>query len=211
MMNDLSALDGARLAQGFMSVAATLALNERGVTVLDPFSTLVSEAAELATGVILWPGTIAQVIAGGRIEIGAGTVLLSGSRIVARGGSVTIGKGVEIGEEGGFTIKADAPEIAITIGDGARLLGGGSLALENYIGRGAQVLGPIRMQQCHLDDGGAYLEPDPDLRGGVLKGSGVARGITIAQGHVIQAFGLFSDAPVRSQSFFHPKRTDGAR
>lgn len=141
MMNDFSALDGVRLAQGFMSVVSTLALNERGVTVLDPFSTLVSETAELGNGVILWPGTIAQVISGGRLEIGVGTVLFSGTTIVARGGSVTIGKGVEIGEEGGFTITADAPEIAITIGDGARLLGGGALALANCIGRGAQVLG----------------------------------------------------------------------
>ncbi len=38
----------------------------------------------------------------------------------------------------------------------------------------------------------------------MLKGSGVARGITLAQGLVIQAFGLFADAPVRQQSFFHP-------
>jgi hypothetical protein len=44
MMKDLSMLDNVRLAQSFMSVEAMLALNERGVTVLDPFSTLVSEA-----------------------------------------------------------------------------------------------------------------------------------------------------------------------
>jgi len=44
MMQDLSMLDNVRLAQSFMSAEAMLALNERGVTVLDPFSTLVSEA-----------------------------------------------------------------------------------------------------------------------------------------------------------------------
>jgi len=120
------------------------------------------------------------------------------------GGMVTVAAEAEIGEEGGFTIKAGAGEI-VEIGDGARLLGGGSLTLSNRIGRGAQILGPIRCQNCTLGDGGTYRDPEPDERGGVLKGSGVARNIDIPQGHVIQAFGLFAEAPVRHQSYFHPK------
>jgi hypothetical protein len=40
---------------------------------------------------------------------------------------------------------------------------------------------------------------------GVLKGSGVARGITVPRGHVIQALGLIDAAPMRPQSFFHPR------
>jgi hypothetical protein len=117
---------------------------------------------------------------------------------------VTIGSGAEIGEEGGFTIKAEAQSV-IGIGIGARLLGGGSLTLSNAIGNGAQILGSIRCQNCRLGDGGTYHEPDADLRGGVLKGSGVARDLDVPQGHVIQAFGLFAEAPLRRQTFFHPK------
>jgi hypothetical protein len=84
------------------------------------------------------------------------------------------------------------------------LLGGGSLALANTIGDGAQILGPIRCQNCTLGAGGSYRHPVPDERGAVLKGSGMARGVTLAQGLVIQAFGLFGDAAIRQQSFFHP-------
>jgi len=203
----IAEVDRVRRANGFIGLAATTALAARGVTVFDPFSTLVSADAVLDPGIILWPNVVVQVLQGGALRIAAGTVLFPGTRIVAQGGHVAIGREVEIGAEGGFTITADAPGIAITVGDGARLVGGGSLALANTIGRGAQVLGPIRMQNCRLGDGGSYREPDPDRRGGVLKGSGVARGIDVPRGHVIQAFGLFSEAPLRRQSHFHPKTT----
>lgn len=207
MQTIISEVDRVRRAHGFIGITATTALAARGVTVFDPFSTLVSADAVLDPGIVLWPNVVVQVLQGGSLRIAAGTVLFSGTRIVARGGHVTIGREVEIGEEGGFTIRADAPDIAIAIGDGARLVGGGSLALANTIGRGAQVLGPIGLQNCRLGDGGSYREPDPDLRGGVLKGSGIARGIDVPRGHVIQAFGLFNEAPLRRQSHFHPKTT----
>jgi carbonic anhydrase/acetyltransferase-like protein (isoleucine patch superfamily) len=196
--------DAARERFGFLSEAETIALSRLGVMLLDPGSVLVSGDVRLAEDVVLWPNVILQISAGGRITIGPGTNLFPGTRIVASGGSVTVGAGAEIGEEGGFTLKAGAAE-TIDIGDGARLLGGGSLTLSNRIGRGAQILGPIRCQNCLLGDGGTYRDPEPDARGGVLKGSGVARGIEVPQGHVIQAFGLFAEAVMRRQSYFHPK------
>ena len=90
--------------------------------------------------------------------------------------------------------------------DNRLLLGGGSAVLNNVIGRGAQVLGPIRMQECRLEDGGSHVEPDPDRRGGVLKGAGVARGLSVPRGGVIQAFGTFEAGALRRQVEFHPKR-----
>lgn len=201
-----SDVDAIRLQQGFLSLAATAALIGRGVAVLDPHSTLVAEGVDLEAGVVLWPGVTLQRLDGGNLSVGAGTVLHSGTRILARGGTVALGQRVEIGEEGGFTIKADKPGVVIDIGDEARLLGGGSAMLGNSIGRGAQVLGPIRMQECRLDAGGSHAEPDPDRRGGVLKGTGVARGLQIPQGGGIQAFGVFDAALLRRQVEFHPKR-----
>jgi carbonic anhydrase/acetyltransferase-like protein (isoleucine patch superfamily) len=196
--------DAARERLGFLSEAGIIALSRLGIMVPDPGSVLVSGDVRLAEDVVLWPNVILQISAGGRITIGPGTNLFPGTRIVASGGSVTVGAGAEIGEEGGFTLKAGAGE-TIEIGDGARLLGGGSLTLSNRIGRGAQILGPVRCQNCLLGDGGTYRDPEPDARGGVLKGSGVARGIEVPQGHVIQAFGLFAEAVMRRQSYFHPK------
>lgn len=202
----MSEVDHARKQQGFLSVAATAALTGRGATILDPHSTLVSEGVDLGAGVVVWPGVVLQISEKGELSVGAGTVLYSGTRIVARGGRVVIGQRVEIGEEGGFTIKADKPGVVISIGNEARLLGGGSAMLDNTIGRGAQVLGPIRMQACRLEAGGSHADPDPDLRGGVLKGAGVARGLHVPQGGVIQAFGVFDAALLRRQVEFHPKR-----
>lgn len=196
--------DAARLQLGFLSLEATVALASRDILIPDPASVLVSPSAKLGKGVILWPGVIVECSSVSDLSIGDGTALLPGTRIVASNGTVMIGHDVEIGEEGGFTIKAESGAV-IEIGDGARLLGGGSLTMANRIGRGAQILGPIRCRNCRLGDGGDYRHPEPDERGGVLKGSGVAHDIHVEQGHVIQAFGLFSEGIVRRQSYFHPK------
>ena len=190
--------DKARSALGFLTEAETEGLTFRGVVIPCPHATLVSPGVDLGSGVVLWPGAILQIAAGGSISLGEGAILYPGTRIVATGGAVAVGADAEIGEEGGFTIKAIAEEI--TIGREARLLGGGSLTLSNRIGDGAQILGPIRCQNCTLGAGGSHRHPVADERGAVLKGVGVARGITLSQGLVIQAFGLFADAPVRQQS-----------
>ncbi|MGO4527336.1 hypothetical protein AB4097_21080 [Microvirga sp. 2MCAF35] len=194
----------ARRRLGFLSLEETAALGHRGILLPDPGSVMVSPGVQLEEDVVLWPNVILQASSNGHIAIGRGTNLFPGTRIVASSGSVMIGAGAEIGEEGGFMIKAGVGE-TIGIGDGARLLGGGSLSLSNRIGHGAQIVGPIRCQNCTLGDGGTYRDPEPDERGGVLKGSGVARGLKVPQGHVIQAFGLFAEAVMRRQSYFHPK------
>ena len=201
----IASANRARVSAGFMSVEETADLAGSGVLVLDAFSTLVSRGAVLGEGIVLWPGTTVQTLESGSVSVGSRTILFPGTRIVARRGRVTIGEAAEIGEEGGFTINADKPDDLIEVGGGARLLGGGSLTSSNYIGRGAQILGPIRARNCRLADGGTYSEPDPDRRGGVLKGSGLARDLEVPTGCVIQAFGLFSDAPMRRQTYFHPK------
>ncbi|MET0428575.1 MAG: hypothetical protein ABW026_08755 [Microvirga sp.] len=186
-----------------MTADETEALAERDILVPDPNSVLVSRHVELGAGAVLWPGTILRVTAG-RLAIGEGTQCYPGTRVEVTGGSVSIGSEAEIGEEGGFTIKADGGSV-IAIGDGARILGGGSLSGSNRIGAGGQILGAIRCRDCHLGDGGHYREPDPGLRGGVLKGFGVARGLEVPTGHVIQGFGDFATALLRHQTYFHPE------
>ena len=200
----LLSTDAIRRSMGFLTQMETLQLAAAGVLIPDPGSVLISPGVRVAAGSTLWPNTILQATEGGSIAVGAGTVLFPATRMVAAGGRIAIGAGAEIGEEGGFTIKAEGTAL-IAVGDGARLLGGGSLVGPNRIGRGAQILGPIRCQTCTLGDGGTYRDPEPDERGGVLKGSGVARGIDVPRGHVIQAFGLFAEGILRRQSYFHPE------
>jgi len=196
--------DSARRRLGFLTFDEAAALAERGVILLDAGSTLISTGVRLESDVILWPNTILHCLEGGVVAVGQGAILHPGARALAAGGRIEIGAGAEIGEEGGFTIKAEGSSV-ISIGRSARLLGGGSLTDANTVGAGAQILGPIRCRNCRLGDGGSHREPDPDLRGGVLKGSGVARGLDVPQGFVVQSFGLFSEAPLRRQTDFHPK------
>ena len=198
-------VDDTRRALNFRSIQETIGLRQSGVIVVDPHSTLISPTVDIGEQTIIWPSVTIQCLGdNGTISIASETILYGGTRIVVSdGGAIEIGASVEIGEEGGFTLKADAGAI-ITIGDGARLLGGGSLTSSNDVGPGGQILGPIRAQDCVLHGGGTHRDPDPDRRGAVLKGCGVARSVTLAQGEVIQAFGIFAEAKVRRQTFFHP-------
>lgn len=199
------AIDLARQKHGFMSLAETAALMQQRISVLDPHSTLIAVSAVLEPGVVLWSGTAIEADATATVTLGSGTVLFPGTRIIARSGRIEIGRDVEIGEDGGFTLRADRKDITISIGDAVRLMGGSSLALNNRIGRGAQIIGAIRAQNCRLGDGGSFRDPEPDSRSGVLKGHGVAGDIDVPQGYVIEAFSLFADVPLRWQSFFHPR------
>ena len=172
------AADQARLALGFLSIAATVALAAREIIICDPYSTMIGPNVRFGTGIILWPH-----------------VVLSGA--------VIIGDGVEIGADGGFSVFGDRGTICI--GADARLSGGGTLSRDNDIGAGAQILGAIQVRDCRLEAGSSWRGVDPDQRGGVLKGAGVAHGLHVPRGQVIQAFGLFAEARLCPQSAFHPK------
>lgn len=210
MPDFIERIDDIRKAQGFLTVEHTLQLCEQGVTIMDLFSTLISDRAVLSPGAFFWPNVTITVGEGGQVSIGPGTVLHSGVRIDAISGSVRIGAGGDIGQEGGFTLITAGSDDVVNIGDGVRLNGGGLIAFRADIGDGAQVLGAIRVQNCRLGGGGSFREPDPDRRGAVLKGCGVARELDVPTGMVIQAFGIFAEAPVRWQSHFHPKAADGS-
>lgn len=204
MIDHIRRIDETRSVHGFLTVEETILLSERGVTMMDPFSTLVSRQIRLTAGIFIWPNVTILTGENGRISIGSGTVLHSGVRMEANAGSIHVGADCDIGQDGGFTLVAAGNDDVITVGNGARLNGGGSIAVKAEIGDGAQVLGPIRVQYCRLGAGGSHKEPDPTRRGGVLKGAGVARNLDIPTGMVIQAFGVFAEAPLRPQSHFHP-------
>ena len=101
-------------------------------------------------------------------------------------------------------VTADGPTAHVDVGDRARLMNGPELVGASVVGAGAQIIGPIRAQSVRLGAGGDHREPDPDLRGGVLKGVGLARGIRVGRGEVVNGLGSFADAPVERQRAYHP-------
>ena len=171
-----------RARLGLLSLADVEALTEQDILIPSPSAVLISAGVAIGAGTILWPGA---------------------TLLADRPADLTIGEDCEIGTEGGFWLDARSGK-PIRIGKGARLLGGGACEGPCEIGDGAQILGAIRCRDCRLEGGGSWRHPDPDKRGAVLKGNGVARNIELGRGEVIQAFGLFAEAPIRRQMEFHP-------
>jgi hypothetical protein len=91
------------------------------------------------------------------------------------------------------------------IGDEGRYLGGAAVYGETDLGSGSQLLGLITVENCRLAPGASFRDPDPDRRGALLKGQGVARDIELAAGQVILGSGIFRVEDARPQSDFHPK------
>lgn len=197
-------VDAVRSSQGFLTIAETLALRETDNVILDPYSTLISKSVRIGRGNVLYPNTILQQVGDSTITVGNNNTFYPQTLILASAGSVTIGDGNEFGAAG-CTIKATMPEAAITIGNDGRYCDGVSIMGKTSLGNGSQVLGNITVQGCTLAEGGNFTEPDPDKRASVLKGFGLARGISLEVGQVVNGAGNFADAPVEWQRAYHPK------
>jgi hypothetical protein len=83
------------------------------------------------------------------------------------------------------SVKALGSEGVITIGDHGRYVQGAQIVGCNTLGSGSQVLGPIVVQGRALGASESYGHRDPDLRGAILKGAGLARDLVVGQGEVI--------------------------
>ena len=194
-----------RRARGLMTIDEIGDLVARGNVVFDPFSTLVAVAARIGTGNVFHPCVTVECAAGGELVIGDGNVFHANSTLVAETGPVTIGSFNQFGE-GGFIAKANRAGAAIRIGDHGRYLGGVSVHGACRFDDGSQILGAIAVDDCRLDGGGSHRHPDPDQRAGLLKGSGVARGLVVRVGHVIVGNGAFRQADEEPQRNHHPRR-----
>jgi hypothetical protein len=169
--------------------------------VFDPASTLISRSVGIAPGNVFYPGIVIEAGPDARIVIGEGNVFWPGTTIVARSGCIAVGARNEFGP-GGVTLILDAGEISI--GDDGRFREGAVILAGCRLGSGAQVLGPIQVQDCVLEPGGSHRDAAVDLRGGVLKGTGRARSLRVGRGEVILGEGRFDAKNLRGQSYFHP-------
>ncbi|HEY1488045.1 MAG TPA: hypothetical protein VGF84_18200 [Micromonosporaceae bacterium] len=168
----------------------------------DPHSLILSDRVRLGDGNVFYPNVVIECDDDSTCEIGSGNVFWPGTLIlVGGGGTVSIGDGNTIGQ-GGAQIKAHGA--VVRIGSRTRIVNAAEILGPTTIGDGGQVLGPISVRFAELAGGGDFTEPDPDLRGAVLKGFGTARHITLGPGEVIAGSGDFRTAPVERQSSYHP-------
>ncbi len=195
-------LDLLRRNAGFLDFRAMLELYARGISVFDPFSTLISVRVVLGRNNVFYPQTIIEVGPGGLMEIGEGNVFWPGTILRASGGRISIGEGCEFGPGG--AILAAGPGETIEIGDRCRLNSGAAVQGRNSIGTGAQVLGALSLRNCVLEAGEDHRFPDPDLRGGVLKGSGFAANLSIGRGEVVNGRNELLQSMAERQRRYHP-------
>jgi hypothetical protein len=202
---DYEKIDLVRRHSGFLTIAETIKLIDTNNQIFDPFSVLIGSEIEIGIGNIFYPGTTLLSVTGHTISIGDRNIFYSGCLLEATHGEIRIGDDNQFGE-GGFTAKANRSGSHIQIGNSGRFLNNPSVFGETTLGDGTQILGRIQVDSCRLDSGGGHNEPDPDKRGGLLKGSGVARNLHVPIGHVISAQGDFADGRLLPQLHFHPKR-----
>ena len=196
--------DEHRAALGFLTVGETEALADHGVRVLDPFSTLISAGVAIGRGTVVYPGVIIQRDAVSALTLGATNTLFPGCLLLAgHGGAIAIGSDCELGP-GSVQITADTPDSEIQLGDRVRLRDGCELSGRSHLGRGSQILGAISARSVTLGAGlGGYDWPEVDQRGACLKGTGIARDLTLDRGEVASRRPSFADAPIERQAAHH--------
>jgi hypothetical protein len=201
----LATVDAQRTARGFMTISEVLALaGEAHNTILDPFSILVSRTAKLGQGNVVYPNVIIEANQGGKISIGDGNIFFPGTLLLAAGGRIEVGDENQFGD-GGVRVKTHLADSLIEIGSRGRYMSGAEISGTCHLGSGTQVLGAISVQNCRLGAGDSFKDPNPETRGGVLKGFGIARNLTVLQGQVINGQGTFEQNRIQQQIVYHPK------
>lgn len=172
-------------------------------TIFDPNSVLISEGVRIGVGNIFYPNVTIEQQGDGRIVLSDNNVLHSGTYFLCAVGVVRVGDGNTFGPSG-VIMQSNAPGSSIIIGDEGRY-NRAEIMGRTTLGSGSQVLGLITVQDCILAAGGNFKESDPDQRAAVLKGFGLARGITLETGRVMNGAGDFSQATAQWQHEYHPK------
>lgn len=196
----LEVLNHQRRILGFLTIEELLETNN---TVYDPFSTLISRSITLGQGNIFYPSVVLQSLEQGNISIGHNNTFTPNCFFYASG-KIVIGNQNLFGD-GGVTARVNAGEV-LTFGNYGRYINTPAFTGNNSLGDGSQVIGPIRVQSCVLGAGGDFAHSEADKRGAVLKGYGLARGLHLQRGQVIDGRGTFDINDMKFQSFFHPKK-----
>ncbi len=194
-----------RVALGFLTVAEIDELAESGVMVLDPYSTLISKSVEIGVGTTIYPGVVIQQEKGSLLRLGTRNILYPGCFLqAAKGGRLIVGDSCELGP-GGVQIKANLSSSNIVIGNGVRLLNGAEVTGMSELGDGTQIIGQVSAQSVRLGGGlGGYEWPEVSERGALLKGTGLARDISLERGEVMSCQPSFAAAEIELQTCYHP-------
>lgn len=200
----LERISALRQSRGFLTPEELLALSTRGNVIHDPFSTLISSRVRLGAGNVIYPNVVIECGDLGVIVIGDDNVMFPGTLVIAEAGTIEIGNANQFGEQG-VSIRAVSSSDRITIGDQGRYLNGVQILGSCELGSGSQLLSrPLVVQDCILEEGGSWRSDDPDARAGVIKGTGIVRGLKVARGEVVNGQKVLTREHVERQVLHHP-------
>jgi len=182
-----------------MSIDQVYDLAQNNV-IYDVFSILISTKVIIGKGNTFYPNVVLECI-NGVSTIGNNNKFYNGTTIRIVQSELEIGDRNEIGENG---ISITTTKGKTIIRNGCRLRNNAQIMDNCCIGNGAQVLGNIKMSNCILEDGEAYTYKDPNKRGGVLKGYGIANSLKIGTGEVINGNGIMTNEMIERQEKYHP-------
>jgi len=206
-------LDAQRAAHGFLTVSEVVALRASGNVILDPFSTLIGRSVEVGRDNFFYSQVVLEVHPGGVLSIGDGNRFYPQTFLCAEQGQLTVGHGNTFGG-GGVTCKTVAAGETLVIEDGGRYQHGACLVGTNDLGAGSQVLGALTVQRCTLGAGEGFAHPDPDARGGVLKGAGTARGLRARSSAAVSCWSRPTSSgrrPIPRRGKLEPQSLNGYR
>lgn len=196
-------IDSLRKQKDFLSVEEVLLLAERN-SILDPFSLLISRDVSIGEENNFYPNVVVENQKG-TIKIGNENNFYPGTVLSTVKGAIQIGNSNIFGP--GFVNILAQEDSRIEIRSNGRYVNGINIIGNCMFGDGSQVLGGvITVQDSELANGESFFFENPDERGAVLKGMGLAKGIRLKKGEVIQGFGVFDQQQRTMQSSYHPPR-----
>lgn len=196
-------VDKQRKQLGFLTIEETLELARQGNVILDPWALLISRNARLGKNNVFYPNVVIHADNDGDVKIGDANTFYPMAYLEARQGTISIGCNNQFGE-GGVSIKANRSGNHIEIEKNGRYLSGAVVVGNSILGSGTQVLGAVTVENCTLMGGQSFNDPDPDLRGAVVKGNGLIRDLSLRVGDVVVANGLPPSFVLQRQSELHP-------
>jgi len=200
----IDAINVQRNRLGFLTIEETLALSSRDNIILDVFSLLISKICTIGRNNTFFPNVIIQCTSNGTIEIKDNNTFYPSCLLIADQGKILIGNNNQFGD-GGCNIKANRLQAVITIGDNGRYINGPTIIGKTTLGSGSQIIGAVTVQDCILEEGVDFRAQNPDEQAGVLKGSGLARGVKVGKGKVINGQGIFDQQMIENQNSYHKK------
>jgi len=204
-LSEIDFINQQRDSAWFISLEETIALGAQN-TIFDPRSTLISRWVQIGVWNVLYPNVTIRLWEESCLSIGDQNIFYSSTYLEASNWwSLTIWSHNHF--EWWISIKSNMSTAMITVWNNGRYINQVLQVLwKTNLWDWSQIIGAITAQNCILDAGEDFQNPDPDKRWWLLKWYWVARNLQIPLGQWLEGFGSFGLEGIFFQSQNHPSK-----